>query len=164
MEINLRHGDPLALADQVFLFKRTIREAALRHDMYATFMAKPMSREPGSAMHIHQSVVDAETGKNIFSDEAGDPTPEFFAFIGGSQKYLPAVTCIAGALRQLLPPADPLRLGAGQRHVGLRQPHGRPARARSPTRRRGASRTASRPPTPIPISPSPPRSPAAISA
>lgn len=32
-EINLRHGDPLALADQVFLFKRTIREAALNHDM-----------------------------------------------------------------------------------------------------------------------------------
>ncbi len=36
MEINLRHGAPLELADQVFLFKRTIREAALRHDMYAT--------------------------------------------------------------------------------------------------------------------------------
>ncbi len=89
MEINLRHGDPLVLADQVFQFKRTIREAALQHDMYATFMAKPMTREPGSAMHIHQSVVDAATGANIFSDKAGDPTPEFFAFIGGSQKYLP---------------------------------------------------------------------------
>ena len=47
MEINLRHGDPLVLADQVFLFKRTIREAALRHDMYATFMAKPHENEPG---------------------------------------------------------------------------------------------------------------------
>ena len=57
MEINLRHGDPLVLADQVFLFKRTIREAALRHEMYATFMAKPMSSEPGSAMHIHQSIM-----------------------------------------------------------------------------------------------------------
>jgi glutamine synthetase len=94
MEINLRHGDPLVLADQVFQFKRTIREAAFRHDVYATFMAKPMTREPGSAMHIHQSVLDTKTGANIFSDKAGDPTPEFFAFIGGSQKYLPAVTCI----------------------------------------------------------------------
>ncbi|HSM19495.1 MAG TPA: glutamine synthetase family protein, partial [Hyphomicrobiales bacterium] len=64
MEINLRHGDPLELADQVFLFKRTIREAALRHEMYATFMAKPMSREPGSAMHIHQSVNDVAAGNN----------------------------------------------------------------------------------------------------
>src|SRR6267143_2040908 len=34
MEINLRHGDPLELADQVFLFKRTIREAALAHKIY----------------------------------------------------------------------------------------------------------------------------------
>jgi hypothetical protein len=42
LEINLRHGDPVELADQVFLFKRTIREAAMKHDMYATFMAKPM--------------------------------------------------------------------------------------------------------------------------
>ncbi len=58
LEINLRHGDPIELADQVFLFKRTIREAALKHGIYATFMAKPMQGQPGSAMHIHQSVVN----------------------------------------------------------------------------------------------------------
>ncbi|TIQ14256.1 MAG: glutamine synthetase, partial [Mesorhizobium sp.] len=55
LEINLRHGDPIELADQVFMFKRTIREAALKHDIYATFMAKPIQGQPGSAMHIHQS-------------------------------------------------------------------------------------------------------------
>ena len=65
MEINLDHGDPLALADQVFLFKRTIREVAIRHNMYATFMAKPMQGQPGSAMHMHQSVVHTESGHNI---------------------------------------------------------------------------------------------------
>jgi len=90
MEINLRHGDPLDLADQVFLFKRTIREAALKHDMYATFMAKPIAHQPGSAMHIHMSVTDIETGRNIFSDKEGKPTDEFFSFIGGLQAHLPA--------------------------------------------------------------------------
>ena len=60
MEINLLHGNALSLADQVFLFKRTAREAALRHKMYATFMAKPMAREPGSAMHVHQSIIDRQ--------------------------------------------------------------------------------------------------------
>ena len=55
MEINLRHGDPLALADQVFLLKRTIREAALAHDIYATFMAKPIAHEPGIG-HAHPPV------------------------------------------------------------------------------------------------------------
>lgn len=94
MEINLRHGAPLALADQVFMFKRTLREAALKHKIYATFMAKPIANEPGSAMHIHQSIVDAKTGRNVFSDKDGRPTQEFFSFLAGHQKYLPMVMCI----------------------------------------------------------------------
>lgn len=89
LEINLRHGDPIELADQVFLFKRTIREAAMKHGIYATFMAKPMQGQPGSAMHIHQSVVDARTGQNIFSNEDGSPSEAFFHFIGGMQTYVP---------------------------------------------------------------------------
>jgi glutamine synthetase len=137
MEINLRHGDPLMLADQVFQFKRTLREAALRHDMYATFMAKPMSSEPGSAMHIHQSVIDTKTGANIFSDDAGDPTPEFFAFIGGSQKYLPAVTCMlapyVNSYRRLIRSGSaPVNTmwGYDNRTVGLRVPNSSPAARR----------------------------------
>jgi glutamine synthetase len=93
MEINLRHGNPLELADQVFMFKRTIREVALEHEIYATFMAKPMASEPGSAMHIHQSIVDRK-GRNLFSDEDGQETELFHGFIGGQQKYLPAIMAI----------------------------------------------------------------------
>lgn len=89
LEINLRHGDPIELADQVFMFKRTIREAALKHGIYATFMAKPMQGQPGSAMHIHQSVVEINTGKNVFSNPDGSPSKEFFHFIGGMQRYVP---------------------------------------------------------------------------
>ncbi|MGM4979954.1 MULTISPECIES: glutamine synthetase family protein [Rhizobium] len=89
LEINLRHGDPIELADQVFMFKRTIREAALKHGIYATFMAKPMQSQAGSAMHIHQSVVNIETGKNVFTNPDGSPSQEFFHFIGGMQRYVP---------------------------------------------------------------------------
>ncbi|TPI63682.1 glutamine synthetase [Mesorhizobium sp. B3-1-7] len=89
LEINLRHGNPIELADQVFMFKRTIREAALKHEIYATFMAKPIQGQPGSAMHIHQSVVDKKTGRNIFSAEDGSETDAFFYFIGGMQKHVP---------------------------------------------------------------------------
>ncbi|MDD9976164.1 MAG: glutamine synthetase family protein, partial [Boseongicola sp.] len=92
LEINLRHGDPVKLADEIFFFKRLIREAALRHDCFATFMAKPIEGEPGSAMHIHHSVVSTETGKNIFSDDDGNETAEFMHFIGGLQRYIPAAT------------------------------------------------------------------------
>ena len=90
MEINFFHAHPLGLADEVFFFKRTVREAALRHDMYATFMAKPIAGEPGSAMHIHQSIVDKATGKNIFSNPDGTASESFFHYIGGLQRYIPA--------------------------------------------------------------------------
>lgn len=88
VEFNLSHGDPVLLADQVFYFKRIIREAALNHDMFATFMAKPMRDQPGSAMHVHQSIVDSRTGENIFSDSTGNASRLFMHFIGGSQQYL----------------------------------------------------------------------------
>jgi glutamine synthetase len=90
LEINLRHGDPIELADQVFMFKRTIREAALKHDTYATFMAKPIQGQPGSAMHIHQSIVDKKTGRNVFTAADGSETDAFGHFIGGMQKHVPA--------------------------------------------------------------------------
>ncbi|MCA1770848.1 MAG: glutamine synthetase family protein, partial [Halomonas sp.] len=82
MEVNFQHGDPLALADQVVMFKRTLRETALRHGMYATFMAKPMANEPGSSMHIHQSLLDGKDGHNVFVGEDGQPSRLFHYFIG----------------------------------------------------------------------------------
>ncbi|NTE68231.1 glutamine synthetase [Agrobacterium tumefaciens] len=94
LEINLTHGSALKLADEVFFFKRTIREAALRNGCFATFMAKPMRDEPGSAMHIHQSVVDVKTGRNIFSKEDGTASDAFYHFIGGCQKHFWAATPI----------------------------------------------------------------------
>ena len=66
MEVNFLHGEPMELADQVFLFKRTVRQTAINHAMYATFMAKPMQNEPGSALHIHQSVYDTVKPRTIF--------------------------------------------------------------------------------------------------
>jgi glutamine synthetase len=130
MEINLRHGDPVELADQVFLFKRTIREAALRHKMYATFMAKPIATEPGSAMHIHQSVNDLQTGRNIFADAGANALePRFLNFLGGMQTYLPRVMCMLAPyvnsyrrlIRNTSAPIN-VRWGFDNRTVGLRVP------------------------------------------
>jgi len=67
-----------------------VRQAALRHKLYATFMAKPMDDEPGSSMHLHQSVVDARTGRNLFARKNGDDSALFRSHIAGLQKFLPA--------------------------------------------------------------------------
>ncbi|HBZ43724.1 MAG TPA: glutamine synthetase [Maritimibacter sp.] len=129
LEINLQHGDPLLLADEVFYFKRLIREAALRHDCFATFMAKPIAAEPGSAMHIHHSVVDRETGKNIFSGPQGGDTDAFFTFLGGLQKYLPSVIAVMAPYvnsyrRYVRDNAAPINLAWGRdnRTTGIRVP------------------------------------------
>ena len=90
LEVNFLHGDPMRLADQVFTFKRTVREAAFKQDMYATFMAKPHQHQPGSSMHLHQSIVNKKTGKNIFASNSGRPNKLFKSYIAGLQKYLPA--------------------------------------------------------------------------
>lgn len=129
LEINLRHGDPVKLADEVFYFKRLIREAALRHDCFATFMAKPIADEPGSAMHIHHSVMDIETGRNIFSGPAGGETDAFFNFIGGLQTHLPAAVAVMAPYvnsyrRYVRDHAAPINLewGRDNRTTGIRIP------------------------------------------
>lgn len=129
LEINLLHGDAVNLADQVFLFKRTIREAAFRQSCYATFMAKPLENEPGSAMHIHQSIIDKKTGRNIFTKGDGSPSGLFYNFLAGQQTYLPAAMCLfapyVNSYRRLVPGgAAPINVewGHDNRSAGLRVP------------------------------------------
>ncbi|MEL4181161.1 glutamine synthetase family protein [Roseateles sp. PN1] len=145
MEINFFHAHPLGLADEVFLFKRTVREAALRHDMYATFMAKPIAGEPGSAMHVHQSVINKATGRNLFSNEDGSPSKEFFWYIGGLQKYIPAAMALfapyVNSYRRLVrSTAAPINIqwGTDNRTVGIRSPLAPPVARRVENRVIGA--------------------------
>ncbi|MFJ4145652.1 glutamine synthetase family protein [Pseudomonas sp. NPDC089734] len=93
-EINLLHGDPLLLADQTFLFKHVLKEVGLKHGLTVVCMAKPLAQVPGSSMHIHQSVVDSASGRNVFSDEHGQPTAAFRHFIGGQQACLADFTAL----------------------------------------------------------------------
>jgi glutamine synthetase len=145
MEINLVYGEAMSLADQVFMFKRTAREAAFRHKMYATFMAKPMRSEPGSSMHIHQSVVDLKTGRNIFSNEDGSASDLFFAHIGGLQRFLPFamplfapnVNSFRRVIMRDLAPIN-TQWGHDNRTAGLRVPIARPEARRVENRLGGA--------------------------
>ena len=145
MEINFFHAHPLGLADETFLFKRTVREVALRHDMYATFMAKPIAGERGSAMHVHQSLVSKTTGQNLFSNADGTPSDEFFWYIGGLQKYIPAAMALfapyVNSYRRLVRSnAAPINIqwGTDNRTVGIRSPVAGPQARRIENRVIGA--------------------------
>ena len=144
LEINLQHGDPVRLADEVFFFKRMIREAALRHNCFATFMAKPIADEPGSAMHIHHSVIDIETGQNIFSGPQGGETDAFFNFLGGMQKHLPSAIAVLAPYvnsyrRYVRDHAAPINLAWGRdnRTTGIRVPLSSPSSRRIENRLAG---------------------------
>lgn len=91
LEVNFNHGDALRKADEMFYFKRLVRQAAQASGFKATFMAKPMGHAPGSAMHLHQSLVNVESGTNAFADENGGFTEVFNNYLGGLQKYTPLV-------------------------------------------------------------------------
>ncbi len=70
-EVNFHHTDDvLFAADMALWFRRLVRGVARAHGFEATFMAKPYADHPGSGMHAHVSVVDAE-GRNIFAAESG---------------------------------------------------------------------------------------------
>ena len=145
MEINFFHAHPLGLADEVFFFKRTVREAAMRHDMFATFMAKPIAGEPGSAMHIHQSLVEQATGRNVFSNADGTPSQEFYWYIGGLQRYVPAAMALfapyVNSYRRLARfTAAPINIqwGTDNRTVGIRSPVAPPEARRIENRVIGA--------------------------
>ncbi|MDO8703149.1 MAG: glutamine synthetase family protein, partial [Undibacterium sp.] len=143
-EINLVHGDPLQLADQAFLFKYAAKEIAIKHGMNAVFMAKPIAGQPGSSMHLHQSVVDAN-GKNIFCNEDGSNSARFHPYNGGLQTYLPDLMLIfapsVNSFRRFIPGSQaPINLqwGVDNRTAGLRIPLSAPAARRVENRIAGA--------------------------
>jgi len=128
-EINIEHGEVLNLADQVFMFKRAAREACIKHGLSITFMAKPLSGQPGNAMHVHQSILDVATGANIFSNEDGSDSDMLMSYIAGLQKYIPALMPLFAPYvnsyrRFVRKQFDPINThwGHENRTVGLRVP------------------------------------------
>lgn len=143
-EVNLLHGDPVAVADQAFLFKYAAREIALKHGLNAVFMAKPIAGSAGSSMHLHISVVDAD-GHNIFSQADGSASSLFAHFIAGLQHYGPELMLmfaphVNSYRRYVAGSQAPTNLAWGydNRTTGLRIPASQPVARRVENRVAGA--------------------------
>ncbi|MFN2283054.1 MAG: type I glutamate--ammonia ligase [Anaerolineae bacterium] len=72
-EIDFKYADAVSTADNAITFKYVLKAVAKFHNLYATFMPKPVFGINGSGMHTHQSLVDLKTGQNAFAD----PNDEF---------------------------------------------------------------------------------------
>jgi glutamine synthetase len=82
-EIDVSAQEVLRAADSVVTFRYTLRAIAQRHGLTATFMPKPFQGQPGSGMHVHQSLSHLGDGGNAFAgnDDYGlsDTAKQFIA-------------------------------------------------------------------------------------
>ena len=90
-EVNLHHvDDALAACDYAVLLKRLIKNIAYDHEMDTTFMAKPYPAQAGNGLHVHISLLDKETGENIFASEDPENHTPLRHAIAGVLETMPA--------------------------------------------------------------------------
>ncbi len=93
-EVDLQHTDALTMADNVMTARLVIKEVALSHNLYATFMPKPVSGLNGSGMHINMSLFKGDI--NAFYD-ANDPLKFSLLarqFLAGLLKHAPEISIV----------------------------------------------------------------------
>ena len=93
-EIDIRYTDALTMADNVMTYRLVVKQIALNHGVYATFMPKPIFGINGSGMHVHQSLFKG--GTNAFFDKNDESSLSIVAkqYIAGLLKHAPEITAV----------------------------------------------------------------------
>lgn len=93
-EIDLRYADALTMADNCMTYRLVVKETAISHGWYATFMPKPLFGENGSGMHTHQSLFKG--AKNVFFDPKDKCYLSDMAkgYIAGLLRHMPEVNIV----------------------------------------------------------------------
>jgi glutamine synthetase len=93
-EIDLRYTDALTMADNAMTYRLVVKEIALKHGCYATFMPKPLFGENGSGMHTHQSLFRGEKNA-FFSPQTEDHLSEVARkFVAGLLRHAREITLV----------------------------------------------------------------------
>ncbi len=93
-EIDMRYTDALTMADSVMTYRLVVKEVALQHGVYATFMPKPVFGINGSGMHVHQSLFKGERNAFFDKDDEYHLSKAAKCYIAGLLKYAPEITAI----------------------------------------------------------------------
>ena len=108
-EIDIRYNQALEFADDIITTKYTIRAIAQKYNLYVSFMPKPILGEPGSGMHVHQSLFSPD-GKNLFHDSSNKKyklSKLAYSFLAGQLKFaeeICGVLCpIVNSYKRLVP-------------------------------------------------------------
>jgi glutamine synthetase len=137
-EIDMRYTDALTMADSVMTYRLVVKEVALQHGVYATFMPKPVFGINGSGMHVHQSLFKGD--RNAFFDKNDEYHLSKMAkyFIAGLLKHAPEITAVTNqwinSYKRLVPGYEaPVYLSWARRNRSdlIRVPEYRPGREKA---------------------------------
>jgi len=92
-ELGLKFSTLTVMADRMQLYKYVIHNVAASYGKTATFMPKPMYKDNGSGMHVHQSIWQG--GKPLFAgNKYADLSDMCLYYIGGIIKHAKALNAI----------------------------------------------------------------------
>jgi glutamine synthetase len=137
-EIDMRYTDALTMADNVMTYRLVVKEIAMKHDYYATFMPKPIFGINGSGMHVHQSLFKGDS--NAFFDAKDNYHLSGVArgYIAGLLKHAPEITAVCNqyvnSYKRLVPGYEaPVYLSWARRNRSdlIRVPEYRPGREKA---------------------------------
>jgi len=137
-EIDMRYTDALTMADNVMTYRLVVKQIALSHGVYATFMPKPVFGINGSGMHVHQSLFRGD--KNAFFNykDVYHLSQEARYYIAGLLKHAPEITAVTSqwvnSYKRLVPGYEaPVYLSWARRNRSdlIRVPEYRPGREKA---------------------------------
>jgi glutamine synthetase len=95
-ELPIRYAPALEAADNQIWLRETVRSVAARHDVLASFAAKPLPDQPGNGCHIHWSLWDRDQRVNLLYAHDGPfhLSPLALHFIAGVLAHLPGLLAL----------------------------------------------------------------------
>jgi glutamine synthetase len=93
-EIDLRYADALSTADNIMTFRVVVKEVALSQGIYASFMPKPLSDQPGSGMHTHMSLFEGDRNAFFEGGARYQLSKTGRAFIAGLLQHAGEITAV----------------------------------------------------------------------
>jgi glutamine synthetase len=137
-EIDMRYTDALTMADNVMTYRLVVKEVALRHGVYATFMPKPVFGINGSGMHVHQSLFKGEHNAFFDKNDAYHLSKIARNYIAGLLAHAPEITAVTSqwvnSYKRLVPGYEaPVYLSWARRNRSdlIRVPEYRPGREKA---------------------------------
>ena len=93
-EVDLRYTDALTMANTVMTYRLVVKEVALRHGAYASFMPKPMEHVNGSGMHTHMSLFKGENNAFYSAEDPDHLSGVARCFVAGLMRHAPEITAV----------------------------------------------------------------------